>query len=145
MRNGNTYRRTVQRTPGGENAWATLKARWEDSGLCEEGGASISSLQKRNIEALKDILCSYQNQHVVIGTHGMALGSILKTYNPSFGYDDYMRIRLCMPYVIRPDFDGERFTGQEELLKIESFYPHETESYKRTANANNGGKNGNLL
>ena len=44
-----------------------------DHNYHEEGGESIAMVQKRNIEALNEILSDNTDKDIVIGTHGTAL------------------------------------------------------------------------
>lgn len=105
----------------GENGCAggLLERRWQDFNFCEEGGESLSSVQKRNIQALNEMLESHKDENIVIGTHGTALSTILNFYDPSFGCDDFKRIWHWMPYVIRLDFDGNKHVGKQEMLIID--------------------------
>ena len=61
----------------GINASEMLEKRWADFSFAEEGGESLNSVQKRNIEALREVLDTYKGKTVVIGTHGTALSCIL--------------------------------------------------------------------
>ena len=57
-----------------------IRRRWADFNYHEPGGESIGMVQKRNIEALSEILSKNQDKRIVIGTHGTALASILNHY-----------------------------------------------------------------
>lgn len=99
-----------------------LEKRWEDFNFAEENGESLGSVQKRNIEALKEILVKHAGKNIVIGTHGTALSTILNYYDPSFGCDGFKSIWHCMPYIIRLDFESDKPVKTTELLKIERGY-----------------------
>nr|ALL53578.1 PGAM, 2,3-bisphosphoglycerate-dependent phosphoglycerate mutase [uncultured firmicutes bacterium contig_31] len=99
-----------------------VKKRWEDFDFCEEEGESLRSVQKRNIEALNEILTKHKDKTIVIGTHGTALSTILNYYDPGFSFEGFNRIWYWMPYVIRLDFEGTRLVGKEELLFVERGY-----------------------
>ena len=92
--------------------------RWNDFDFCEKGGESLGHTQKRNVEAVSDILRSYKDKNVLIGTHGTAFSTIINYYLPDFGYDDFMRVIDFMPWVVRMDFDGDSFLGMEELAYV---------------------------
>jgi len=76
-------------------------------------------VQKRNNEAVSEIIAKYKDKNIVIGTHGTALSTILNYYDPSFNCDSFFRIIDYMPYILRLDFDGVTNMGKEELLIIE--------------------------
>lgn len=96
-----------------------FRKRWSDFNFAEEGGESLGSVQKRNIEAVFDILEKSKDKTVAIGTHGTALSSILNYFDPSFGADDFLRIINFMPYIIRLDFDGKKLVSKTEEMYIE--------------------------
>ncbi|MCR5323891.1 MAG: histidine phosphatase family protein [Lachnospiraceae bacterium] len=106
----------------GINASEMLEKRWADFSFAEEGGESLSSVQKRNIEALKEILDTYKGKNVIVGTHGTALSCILNYYDRSFGLNDFLRIVNCMPYIVELTFDGESLIEKKELAHVEKAY-----------------------
>ena len=53
-----------------------FQKRWADHDYHEEGGESIAMVQKRNMEALNEILSDNADKEVVVGTHGTALSTI---------------------------------------------------------------------
>ncbi len=100
----------------GENAGDFLERRWDNFNFCEKDGESLNNVQLRNVEALKEVLNSYNNKNIVIGTHGTALSTILNYYDSSFNCDGFKRIWYCMPYIIRLDFENGNVRAKEELL-----------------------------
>lgn len=103
----------------GGNNHEMFRKRWADFEYHEEGGECLQSVQNRNIAALTDILKNYQNKIILIGTHGTALSTIINYYDSSFLCDGFMRIINYMPYVIRFDFDNEKFIKSKEIFFIE--------------------------
>ena len=99
----------------GSNSHEMFIKRWADFSFHEEGGESLGSTQKRNIEAILDILNEYRDKTVLIGTHGTALSTIINYFEPDFLCEQFFRIINFMPYIIRLDFDGEKYLGKEEL------------------------------
>ncbi len=85
-------------------------------------GESLGEVQARNIEALSEILSKHRDKNVIIGTHGTSLSTILNYYISSYGYDDFLRIIDYMPYVLKMNFDGDRFISSEEIFRIEKTY-----------------------
>ena len=90
-----------------------------DHNYHEEGGESIAMVQKRNIEALNEILSDNTDKDIVIGTHGTALSTILNFYDNSFGCEDFLRIIDWMPYIIELDFKGDKLVGKHEHCYVE--------------------------
>lgn len=100
------------------NTHELFQKRWVDHSWHEPGGESIESVQRRNIEALNEILLEHQGKNLVIGTHGTALSSIIHYYRPEFGCADFLRILDWMPYIIELDFEEDRFVSSSELAHI---------------------------
>ena len=115
-----TDRRLREREKGPDgNNYGMFQKRWGDLEYHEEGGESIGMVQRRNIEALKEILANNQGKNIVIGTHGTALSSILRYYDDSFGCDDFLRIIDWMPYVVELEFDGDKLVGKYEHCYVQ--------------------------
>ncbi len=99
-----------------------FKKRWTDLSFAEDDGESIGAVQKRNIEALKEILKKYQDKNIVIGTHGTALSSIINFFDKSFNGESFMKIIDFMPWILKMEFDGEKFLCKEDVFHIQKEY-----------------------
>lgn len=99
-----------------------MKKRWDDHNWHEEGGESISMVQKRNIEAVTEIAAENDGKSIVIGTHGTALSSIFNYYYPEFGLDDFLRIVDWMPYIVELDIEDGKAVQKNEIAYIEKEY-----------------------
>ncbi len=101
-----------------DDGW--LEKRWADFSCAEEGGESLASVQKRNIEALKEVIAGHVGETVVIGTHGTALATVLNYYDSSFGLADFMRIVARMPYIVELVFEGDELIEKKELAHVDT-------------------------
>jgi len=101
------------------NNHGMFRKRWADKEYHEEGGESIGMVQRRNIEALNEVLDKCAGKNIVIGTHGTALSAIMNYYNPEFGCDDFLRIVDWMPYVVELDFEGRELVSVTEHAHVE--------------------------
>jgi 2,3-bisphosphoglycerate-dependent phosphoglycerate mutase len=99
-----------------------FKKRWADLSFAEDEGESIGAVQKRNIEALKEILKNHKDKNIVIGTHGTALSSIINFFDKSFNGESFMKIINFMPWILKMEFDGETFLSKEDVFHIEKEY-----------------------
>ena len=104
------------------NTLEMLLKRWDDLNFHEAGGESLDMVQKRNLEAIFEILNNHIDEDIVLGTHGTAMSTILNYFEPSFCCNDFLRIIDFMPYIIRLDFDGINYIGKKKLLIIEKEY-----------------------
>lgn len=110
--------REREKGPDG-NQYGMFEKRWADHDYHEENGESINMVQRRNIEALTEILSENRGKKIVIATHGTALSAILHFYHPEFGCKDFLRIIDWMPYIIELDYDGDRLLAEKEHCYIE--------------------------
>lgn len=79
---------------------------WNDFDYKLSDGESLREVQNRNITALKQVLDEYDGKTVLIGSHGTALSTILQYFTPSFGYDDFEKIRSLMPWIVKFTFEN---------------------------------------
>lgn len=79
---------------------------WENKFYKIPGDESIADLQKRNILALEEIIKAYQNSNIIIGTHGMALSSIINYYDKTYGYQSFLSMVKKKPWIVKMNFDG---------------------------------------
>ncbi len=119
-----------ERERGINNSLDMLNRRWENFEFHEEQGESLGVVQRRNIEALQDILRDHEGESIIIGTHATALSTILNYYDSSYHKDSFMRIINCMPYIIRLDFDGQSCVSKEELLVLDKNVTEYNKTYK---------------
>lgn len=101
------------------NEFGMFQKRWADFNYHEDGGESLQQVQKRNMEALFELLDGHADEKILIGTHGTALSMILNYFDRSYNCDSFLRIIDYMPYIIRLDFNGRECIGKEEMLIIE--------------------------
>lgn len=91
------------------------KKQWEDFSYKLSDGEALSEVQRRNVEALKQVVRQYKDSVVVIGSHGTALSTIINYFQPRFGFEGFERIRGLMPWIVYFRFSGE------ECVKIEAY------------------------
>lgn len=85
------------------------KNQWSNFEYNLSGGECLKTVQKRNIEALNDILERGEGLNIVVGSHGTALSTIINHYDESFGYEDFIRIKNIMPWIVKFTFvDGKK-------------------------------------
>lgn len=113
------------------NQYGMFEKRWEDHDYCEEGGESIHMVQRRNMEALREILEKNKGKRIVAATHGTALSTILNFYHSEFGVKDFLRIIDWMPYIIELDFDGDRLISEKEHCYIEKEFQGDKRADKK--------------
>lgn len=95
------------------NAWidnfdSFCKKQWENFDFKLPDGESLGEVQKRNINALNEILKTYAGKNIVIGSHGTALSTIINYYDCSFGCSEFYLIKDLMPLIVKLVFDKDR-------------------------------------
>lgn len=98
----------------GSNNYGMYQKRWNNHDFHEKNGESINMVQKRNVEALFEILLRDKDKTVVIGTHGTALSTLLNYFNSDFGFYDFMHIIDWMPYIVELNFDDNHLISVTE-------------------------------
>lgn len=106
----------------GPDSHACLERRWQDFDFAEQGGETMRHLQRRNMQAVHEILCACGGKNVVVGSHGMALSAVLNAVDPEFGCDGFLRLYNLLPYCVRLTYDGLRFCGREDVFSIDRGY-----------------------
>lgn len=91
---------------------------WADFDYKLDGGECLREVQKRNIQALLELMETHKGQHIAIATHGTALCTILNHFKPEFGYKEFWAMVDKMPYILCLKFDGAEFKGIEEIELI---------------------------
>lgn len=88
------------------NAFA--RKQWSDFNYKLSDGECLGEVQSRNNAALSAVLDKYPDKNIVIGSHGTALSTIINYYDSSFGYDDFEKIKLVMPWIVEFVFDADK-------------------------------------
>ncbi len=91
------------------------RSQWADFDFRLPGGECLREVQERNIAGVARMLKEYEGQRVVIGSHGTSIATVLNYFDPAFGYEGFESIRRLMPWIVRLDFDGDRFLGMEKF------------------------------
>lgn len=90
-----------------EDFTAFTKRQWSDFSYKLSDGECLQEVQDRNISALQSALEKYSGKNIIIGSHGTALSTVIHYFDPSFGYQDFERIRRKMPWIVEFVFDED--------------------------------------
>ncbi len=80
---------------------------WMDFDYRLPGGECLREVQARNVAAIDRVLDQYPGKNILIGSHGTAMCTIYNYYDPSFGYDQFLIVKVHKPWVMRFTFDGK--------------------------------------
>jgi len=67
---------------------------------------SFMEVQKRNIDVIEKLILQNQEKSIIIGTHGIALSTIINYYDKNFQLDAFKRLIPKRPYIICFMFDN---------------------------------------
>ncbi|SHM66639.1 2,3-bisphosphoglycerate-dependent phosphoglycerate mutase [Anaerosporobacter mobilis DSM 15930] len=95
------------------------KRQWADFNYKYTDGETLAEVQKRNISALKQVLEQYENKNIVIGSHGTALSTIINYYDPTYGFEEFDKIRQLMPWIVKLTFVGKKLIDMESVNVFE--------------------------
>lgn len=84
------------------------RRQWEDFSYKLPGGESLAEVQRRNVDALFAILEGHPDQRLVIGSHGTALSTVIRYFDETFGYEEFVKIKKLMPWIVRFTFAGNQ-------------------------------------
>ena len=93
---------------------AFSRQQWADFSYKRLDGETLGEVQARNIAALREVLRRFGGKTVAVGSHGTALSTIINYFDPTFGYEDFERIRGKMPWAVRFVFEGNICVTLEE-------------------------------
>ena len=104
----------------GTNGWvkdfeAFTRSQWADFDFGRENGETLREVQARCIAALRQMMCEYAGQTVVVGAHGTALSCTINHYQPAFGVEDFMQIMELTPWVVHFAFSSQ------DCIRIEEY------------------------
>lgn len=94
---------------------------WEDFSYKLSDGETLSEVQERNISAVKTVIERYKDKTIVVGSHGTALSTIINYFDRNFGYEEFMKIKSLMPWIVKFVFEND------ELICIEKINVFDTE------------------
>lgn len=99
-----------------EDYYAVCRRAWKDFTYRPEGCETLEEVQRRNVRKLLELVALHKGETIIIGSHGTALSTVIHYFNPDYDYDDLIRIMDIKPWIVRFDFDEERFLGYEEVF-----------------------------
>ena len=88
-----------------EDFSAFTKKQWDDFDYKLEGGESLREVQSRNTKALSELLETYSEKTIVVGTHGTSLSTILHNYDGTFDLSAFEKIKNKMPWIVKMTFE----------------------------------------
>lgn len=78
---------------------------WNDFTYHYADGESFAELQQRCISLLQEVVGRNSNKTIVISTHSVSMAVMLKYYDASFDFEDFMVIAETEPFVVKLVFD----------------------------------------
>jgi len=93
-----------------------IRKQWNDFTYTLSDGENYKSVQERNIKALQTIIGDNKNKTILIGTHGIALCTIIHYFRPSIDEVELAYILKKMPYLLLMKFSDGEFQSMEEVM-----------------------------
>jgi len=101
-----------------DNFYEFIETHWNDFSYKIINGESLIEVQKRNIKELNKILLENKDATIMIGTHGIALSTIINYYDKTFQYEKFIEIIDMMPYIMKMEFNNNKYIRREEIKII---------------------------
>jgi len=103
-----------------------IEKTFKDKDFHLEGGESVHMAQARAIPTIIDLLRTYENKTLALGTHGNIMTIILNHFDDSYGFDFWQSLR--MPQVVKAVFQGESLLHVEVLEDLLAFGTYKGDS-----------------
>lgn len=81
---------------------------WSDFTYKLTDGETLKEVQERNIKALEEVLNTYEDKNIIIGSHGTSLSTIINYYDKTFGYTEFKKIKRLMPWIVKFEFEKKQ-------------------------------------
>lgn len=78
---------------------------WEDFNYKLENGESLLQVQKRNIQALKNLINNDYNYNIIISGHGTSISTIINYFDKKFDINEFNKIKNKMPFILKFEFN----------------------------------------
>lgn len=103
-----------------EDFSGAVEVTWRDPSFAYPGGESNVDAQKRGIAVVQKLQDKYQNDHIVLSTHGNLLALILQGFDPKIDFLFWKS--LTMPDIYQLEFQrfGTNLTSRLWLSNIEN-------------------------
>lgn len=75
----------------------------------------MSALQNRSLRAMEKIIVEMGNKTAVLCTHSVLMAVILKQYNRTFGFENFMRIAQEEPCIIKLEINNSGCASVEKV------------------------------
>ena len=98
-----------------EDFHLAIRKVWEDEHFAWDGGESNLIAKQRGIEAMYQVLETYNNQNIVIGSHGNIMVLMMNYFDKQ--YDFSLWSSLDMPDIYRLTFDGTKLKEVKRLWR----------------------------
>ena len=86
---------------------------WEDWDFAYEGGESNEVAQRRAVICMQNILKKYEDQNIVIGTHGNIMVLLMNYFDSKYDFRFWKTLR--MPDIFKLNFHNEDLISAERI------------------------------
>lgn len=99
-----------------EEYYALCERAWSDFDYRVQNCETMREVQQRNVDKLLELVRIHRDETLVIGSHGMALSTIIHYFNIQYNYSDVLRIMELKPWIVKFEFDGMSFSSYQEVF-----------------------------
>ncbi len=86
-----------------DNFFDAVEATWRDFGYSHPGGESNAAAQIRGEHFISNIQHQYQNEHIVIATHGNLMALTMQLLDPIINFDFWKSLSMPDIYMLKED------------------------------------------
>lgn len=88
---------------------------WQNFNYKYPDGESLNEVQKRNVQALFDLIEMSSEETIVVGSHGTALCTIINYFDPDYGFEYFNEMKGLMPWIVKLTFKNTTLIRMESV------------------------------
>ncbi|MGE7623031.1 histidine phosphatase family protein [Viridibacillus sp. NPDC096237] len=92
---------------------AVIAKVWQKPDFAFDGGESNQDAQARGIKGLMNVLHTYQDNNIMIGTHGNLMVLIMNYFDPKYDFEFWKELQ--MPDIYKLSFEGKKLMEIEHI------------------------------
>ena len=90
-----------------------IQNQWNDFDFNLDGGESFNQVQKRGVKSLEKIVQKYNEENIIVGTHGTWLAVVLNYFDENYDYEFWKNLK--MPDIFSLNYQQENLKDIKHL------------------------------
>lgn len=95
------------------NLESFVRRQWSEPEYKLSGGESFFEVQDRVLDGLERIVTTNKDKVSIIGSHGMAIATVIQFFDETFTCEDYLKTSYIRPWIVKMEFEDKSLVGLE--------------------------------